>query len=71
MLRVLKCEPIDFTKEEIEALVNERPKMKKFDHKVFNFCNLLYCNMFNYYSHLFGLFYLNFGTLCFGRETWN
>ena len=30
-----ECEPIDFTKEEIEALVNERVKMKKFDHKVF------------------------------------
>ncbi|CAN1319086.1 Kinesin-like protein KIN-14C [Linum perenne] len=24
---------IEFTKEEVEALVNERPKMKKFDHK--------------------------------------
>ena len=47
-LRVLKCEPIDFTKEEIEALVNERSKMKKFDHKAFNFCNLLYYIMFNY-----------------------
>ncbi|KDP20822.1 hypothetical protein JCGZ_21293 [Jatropha curcas] len=28
-----ECENIDFTKEEIEALVIERPKMKKFDHK--------------------------------------
>lgn len=28
-----EIENIDFTKEEVEALVNERPKMKKFDHK--------------------------------------
>ncbi|KAF2303618.1 hypothetical protein GH714_020176 [Hevea brasiliensis] len=28
-----ESENIEFTKEEVEALVNEKPKMKKFDHK--------------------------------------
>jgi len=28
------CGNVEFTKEEIDALVNERLKMKKFDHKV-------------------------------------
>ncbi|EEF43957.1 kinesin-like protein KIN-14C [Ricinus communis] len=28
-----ECESIEFSKEEVDALVNERPKMKKFDHK--------------------------------------
>ena len=28
------CCNVEFTKEEVDALVNERLKMKKFDHKV-------------------------------------
>jgi hypothetical protein len=28
------CGNVEFTKEEVDALVNERLKMKKFDHKV-------------------------------------
>lgn len=28
------CAPVEFTKEKIEALLNEKSKGKKFDHKV-------------------------------------
>lgn len=30
----VESESVEFTKEEVEALLNEKPKAKKFDHKV-------------------------------------
>lgn len=37
-LEGLENTTVEFTKEEVEALLNYKPKIKKFDHKVFRHC---------------------------------
>lgn len=43
-----ECASVEFTKEEVEALLNEKLKVKKFDHKVYFLpnCWLVYFNRF-------------------------